>query len=796
MAIPPEPIDNTGVTELAGTIPVSQNGATPITIGKNSLPPVDSTVNPSKSTSYLEDSAFMAPGYGGMGVYTGNRTSKQDTVSPDVISQEPDKTTIAGSGSAGNTGGGKSADVPKEKPNPLHAYVNYTYNISLYAVPKDVMNQVTDGKLAPGGEDGIISQSQLILRSGGSKSADKGSLFGVDFYIDNIKFKSIVGISARNRSTDVIEMSFDVIEPYTVTFLPRLIAQAMEMHGRPDWAMNFYLMKIQFLGYDDSGNVATVPKATKFIPMNFTNMEYSITEKGSVYSIKAVPCHHFAMTPLDNTIPFHMEIVGGTVDEIFNGPAGTTADGSPSTTSQGGSNTVVKGVKIALNDGETYLQKKKQITYPTKYNFRFEDGLGDAKVVDPAEWSRQGFRMSDPKNPNELVGKTIKLDPSKQAFRVQSGARITDLIGSVLQISTYMSEQYKPGGDKGKPLSTYKITPEVKFGEYDPLTNMWAREVTYVVMPYIIHGSDADGFGQKAPPGASKRYKWIFTGQNKDVIDVRFDIKTALFTLRNGAEAALLEADKKEDPEAGGSTTPTPEQVGIVPKRTKVVWGLADANNTGPRTLNKKTLAVEELFKQQFDQVAENIQLDLTIVGDPDLIQQDSIFYGVSNNKNQLIYDHGSLNFDHYEAYFYFEFRTPMNDYDDDTGLFQLQSVTTEMFNGLYKIIAVSSEFRGGKFIQKLDNFRVKYQSNPAPSSSDTAATPVKKAESPTITANVSNPETNNRTNEEITDVFTNKQTDNGKVITEEDMKNFGRYSLPPTTTVIEDKPNNDIDPG
>jgi hypothetical protein len=105
------------------------------------------------------------------------------------------------------------------------------------------------------------------------------------------------------------------------------------------------------------------------------------------------------------------------------------------------------------------------------------------------------------------------------------------------------------------------------------------------------------------------------------------------------------------------------------------------------------------------------MKLDLTIVGDPDLIQQDNMIYG-ANAGTDPVYSNGSVNFVQKEAYFWFQFNTPMKDYDDNTGLFDINNEATEHFNGYYKINAVTSEFRGGKFTQKLENYRVKMQSN------------------------------------------------------------------------------------
>ena len=650
----------------------------------------------------------------------GFRQGGTDTVDPSVNPQSTPKLSTGGVVS-------RNIDYPKESPNPLHAYVNYTYNLSWYAVPRKVMNQITSGLISPGGEDAIIAQSELILKSGGSASKDKGKYFGVDFFIDNLVLKSIVGQSARNRSTDVVDISFDVIEPYTTTLLPRLIATAYAQTGKPDWGANFYLIKIQFLGYDEEGKPTNIPKSTKYVPISLVNMEYEVNEKGAVYKIKAIPCHHMAQTLLDNVIPFHMEISGGTVDEIFSAKSevtgasaqstnsstnpdratGETAGSTAATGAKQGPQTFKKGVADAINELEKYLVQQGKQNYANVYKFRFEDGIGSKKVVDPQNWRALGFRMSDPKNPNELVGKTIKLDKDATSFRVQSGTKITDLISSVLQVSQFMADQFATPTPKDKPLYSFKIIPEVKFGEYDEKTNMWQREVTFVIIPYTIFGQDVEGFGQKAPPGATKRFKYIFTGANKDVLNVKIDFKAAFYTLRQAATDAILQ-DEGDDSRRVADNL----KMGIFPQRVKNVMGLADVSNTGPKMQNEKTLNVQQLFKKQFDSVADNLRLDLTIVGDPDLIQQDNIMYGAKGDKGKFQYDHGSLNYTSYEAYFYFQMVYPSSDYDDNKGLFNVKDQSSEHFNGLYKILQVTSEFRGGKFTQKLENYRVKNQSN------------------------------------------------------------------------------------
>ena len=68
----------------------------------------------------------------------------------------------------------------------------------------------------------------------------------------------------------------------------------------------------------------------------------------------------------------------------------------------------------------------------------------------------------------------------------------------------------------------------------------------------------------------------------------------------------------------------------------------------------------------------------------------------------------GSINFSN-AVYFNFYFATPNVDYDENTGLFNPQGNYSE-FSGIYYVSQVKSLFAGGKFTQKLSNFRVRNQ--------------------------------------------------------------------------------------
>ena len=654
---------------------------------------------------------------------------------------------------------GVSRQIPQtqEQSNPLHDYANYTYKFSIYAVPRQTINKIANGEISPGNEQGILASGELLISSGGIAKDSRSPMFGVDFIIDNVNLTSVVGLSSRSRATDVIEFNFDIIEPYNTTLLPRLIGTSYRLTGKPDFASCFFVMKIDFLGYDDLGNPVMIPKTSKFLPFSMVNMDFEVGNRGTVYKIKGIPVNHAAQTILDNTIPFHMEISGGTVNEIFNGDvaqvtaapaANQRSEAAPSSTVSLGPKTFSKGVKQALDEGEEFLKKNRALTQPNVYNFDFRDGIGDSKIIDPQVYRTQGFRMSDPKKPDELNPDTTKLDPSKNTLRLQAGTKITDLINTVLQVSTYYTGQYSTDRRPNRPLNMHKIVPTIKFGEMDPLTNLYQREITYVVTPYTVFGNDKENFGQMAPKNPVKKYQWIFTGQNKDIIDFKLSYKMSFFELRNGADKSLVsEAEgATANPNDGGEASGSSDafgflDTGVFPRRVRPVFGLADQSNSGAKDRSIKTLKLEELFKKQFDPVGDLVSLDLRVVGDPDLIQQDNLLYGASSGTTPR-YASGGINFKDFEVYFLMEFKNPSTDYDSASGLFNLSSNETNYFSGLYRIVQVKSEFRQGKFTQTLKNYRVRRQSDAQPNTETRPGNSSQpRAETPSSTAVVNAPQ-------------------------------------------------------
>lgn len=110
---------------------------------------------------------------------------------------------------------------------------------------------------------------------------------------------------------------------------------------------------------------------------------------------------------------------------------------------------------------------------------------------------------------------------------------------------------------------------------------------------------------------------------------------------------------------------------------------------------------------------ADMLQVDLKIIGDPDFIKQDDLFYqpsygsnGEVENTSVTVTPNGSIKTDNGEIFVQLMFRTPV-DINDTDGLMKFDSkYRASGFSGLYRVMTVESVFEAGKFIQNLHLIR------------------------------------------------------------------------------------------
>ena len=138
---------------------------------------------------------------------------------------------------AGTTQAGKSntrsAKNKKPKPgkrlqNPLGNFSSYTYQISLYMITPEAYNTfVESGRKNISAFQGVDNTNKgafLVAQSGGinNSTSKRAPAFDLDFYIDDLKIKSVITGKETLTATNIEEVNFNIYEPYGFSFLTRL----------------------------------------------------------------------------------------------------------------------------------------------------------------------------------------------------------------------------------------------------------------------------------------------------------------------------------------------------------------------------------------------------------------------------------------------------------------------------------------------------------------------------------------------------------------------------------------------
>jgi hypothetical protein len=397
------------------------------------------------------------------------------------------------------------------------------------------------------------------------------------------------------------------------------------------------------------------------------------------------------------------------------------------------------------------------------YKFKFIDcdDIANSPFVDPDTISQRDTRMVSPGNilpikKSNLGFNTNEYNPNRRIFQVNAGTYIDRVIAWIVRNSKFMLDQINiPDGElsnanpneiskylskqaelQDKSFFWIKVVPTIKLLEFDRLRKIWAREITYNIQKYEVKNLKVDVGPQGIATTYVKDYNYIYTGQNIDIIDLDIQFNALYYnalTIYRDAMAdavapnSVIEENKSKNVDDYRTKNPSLNQDpnAIMPLVIKpIVLDARQRTGSGSYTSKSVALADVEASLMTLSQ-GDMLHVMLKIIGDPDFIKQDDIFYPpmpnsqVTENKTSIdprLTPNGSLRTDRGEVYVNLTFRTPV-DIDETTGLmsYKLNGKDTtkkSLFSGIYRIMTVKNEFRNGQFIQTLNLVRLVRQKN------------------------------------------------------------------------------------
>jgi hypothetical protein len=644
------------------------------------------------------------------------------------------------SSTATSTGGSGRPDIAKEflapivaKENILSLLSTYTYSVSIYLMSPEEFSQLIAA------QQKILPSKQLLIQSAGAPVGERNQWFNLDFYIEDLRIESVVGTQGSGSVHNALTLEFRIVEPNGITFLNRLNNAVIEHIGTSQSNINafsqMYLMVIRFYGYDQNGLPVTGAQignrdqltdqnsvVEKFIPFTITNFKYKIDSKATEYSISAAaPNTNVAFSTERASIPFNLRLVAPDVQTLLNGNL-LIADASdaafsseqeaafadlennnPGPQALKGA-TITQGLAEALNEHQRRLVAAGSYEIADQYEIVLENvsGLRDAKMAKPGRPDKKQAGGNSPQTAADLfLSNKTQFDKDTKTYNVTAGTQIVQLIDLVMRTSSYVTSQQnvifdeKTGEISGKTSNVqvvqwYRVRTQVVPIGYDSKRETIAFKIKYTISRYAINTPRSPYYPPAEYRGVHKLYNYWFTGENTEVLDFSIDVNNNYFVVIGN----------------DGFVDQTPQ--GRFPAKKAYQSAPGGSLQGGTRGSSIPAANLSDRLYSSAD-VATG---EVTIVGDPDWLQQSEVFYNRAIDLNPFMPD-GSVNYDASEVLFELRFN-PVVDYDLATGLTPVyennivsDSKTGEVNipreNIVWSATTVTSMFQDGKFTQQLN---------------------------------------------------------------------------------------------
>ena len=546
-----------------------------------------------------------------------------------------------------------------------------------------------------------------------NKNADTILRRGHDIFFEKVNITAVHRPNEQRKMMNFTKIEMELHEPFGVTLYEKLRAGANN-NRFADHIDCPYLLTLEFRGYDNQGqplgNVITV----RHLPIKITNSEMEIDASGTRYIMTAVPWTEFAMT--DRFL--YTRGAGSLLKTVTDNVVDSTLSAALASLSK------------ILNEQQNIEVDRKLRQYVDQYIIEVEDGV--SQTSDNANFILKsvgaGFTLHV--RPNVSIAKLIT-DLVQQADGYR---KITDVVKQYWRNLEQTSKVYDAGTDLQNPepyVPWFKIKTTIVLEEpFDNITKQHKKTIIFRVIPYKVHvmnftvpGLSASGLWGKS---VRKAYKYIFTGENTEILDLKINYKFGYYQARlyDGSRKTKDTKDLslQDLVERYGGTVYHPEA--LLPLRSYPTTQKAEDGATSD---GKNQTQVDEFYSYLTNPLGDMVNVQMTIMGDPAFIGQDfalpikTLDQQLTQTRSPVVTEQsefrgkqyndktGCFNFDDAEAFVTVDFKFP-TDINENLGVMDFQNLEDVSFSGLYKVVQVESLFDRGKFTQVLDLVRYNNQ--------------------------------------------------------------------------------------
>jgi len=630
---------------------------------------------------------------------------------------------------------------------------------------------------------GITVKSGIIFSAGGRGDQYRTRIDGgkrPEYFVDNFRMTTVMSATEGTGNTNAINFDFEIFEPYSMGQLLESLQVSALKAGYPNYLDAPFVLRLDFVGFSADGTEEKTINAEglnpKYFVMKLKKVTFNTNESGSTYQVSAFPYNHSAYLDTVNMLFNDISITApekGTVEEMLKtGPKSLEKvlnDNEQALIKAGEysipdkyiidfpekSSDFTSGARQTAEeefnesgatadadnpppDGNKAFGKNAtggQVTQTSfESNFIGKSPFGfDATAGGNFNWENSSMYRAGDSKYNEETGRVdrykMSINIKEREFLFTQKQPLTDVITQVILSSKYAKDAIS-GDENNNNLTPegyikwFKIDVQVAFLDYDPQIGDFAKQYTYRVVPYFVHSSIFKAPGTAVDTAnlqktIAKRYDYIYSGQNVDVLKFDIKINNLFFAGSSPTDPKTAGDESNQNTRIAGqgppdtgvpSATNDEEQApNMGKKKQKRDVSLLYENTKGGSGFKDVEKLVAERFQKAFVENGSGdlITIDLDIIGDTYWIVESgqSNFIDSAAPRSQTT-GNGEANYQGGDVYIFISFRTPQ-DTNVSTGLYDFANDRPSPFSGVYKVLRCQSTFKGGTFVQQLKCVRM-----------------------------------------------------------------------------------------
>ncbi len=408
------------------------------------------------------------------------------------------------------------------QPNPLNPYFQSTYHFRLFMT-------------ADGDQVGNLTTFADFLTQIASVEQVTIAESGVTGYtIKDVEFETILAQTATTRDTKATLWTMTIVEPMGASFLDALYYASKKL-GVKNYNKMVYYLQLSFKGYDEQGGFVGNPlgflNGGQWIySLNLTNVETKLNEGGAVYTLQLVTVDTGSALLESDKIAANqiLAVSGATLKALFDSYA---------------------NVLTKYWQDQYGVDNKQTVKFAINASHAVSLGPGKGKIIEQ-------FSLKAPTDKSYIRAFNLN-DVGPDALptgQVPKGTSINDFITGAIK-STQDGQaliksvtQQGQIDDPARPIresTLFTIETDVQYtGEYNETTGSYTKLITLHVIPFytqalLLSAVQRDNAQKSADVQRTmvqnlgvyglvkKRYDYIFTGENTEVLDYNIHFNMA-----------------------------------------------------------------------------------------------------------------------------------------------------------------------------------------------------------------------------------------------------------------------------